>query len=349
MQNAIAIFKSLFSYLFLFCIGGYVIFFQEKKEILNDIEKIFQEALALDMNNRVKETKAPFFFGPSEINPSENYEITVEDSVVAINKGEENKSLLIDEKIFFAMQTILHMENPIKVEELDSLFRLSLYNNGLRSQTAIKLTDNQKKQVQQSAEKLVGQYTFSTKERNLGIHDEITIQGFVRMSAFDIFLKAKLSLLVWGVVCLVVIMFVLFFIKNRRKKVSKATEYMPIDTVKPDKMDEIQPIKKSHLIRISENILFDSERGRISYHDSQVLELTEQPTLLFIAFLEAPDNFLSHEKVEKLIGGGGKDRRAQSIKRLRETLKPIPELSIENLWGAGYHLVYPLPTEKKDI
>ena len=73
---------------------------------------------------------------------SPNIKIETEGQTLHLKK-DAGKFLTAKEKDFLADQVYLSLENPVKIEKLDSLFRLKLKENGFTFKTAVSLYNNE--------------------------------------------------------------------------------------------------------------------------------------------------------------------------------------------------------------
>ena len=97
------------------------------------VSEIWKQTLWEDCTNRMREinVKKKHTFSSTT---SSNIKIVTEKQTFSI-KRDRIKSLTAEEKDFLADQYYLLSKNPVKIEKLDSLFRLKLKENGLNFKT----------------------------------------------------------------------------------------------------------------------------------------------------------------------------------------------------------------------
>lgn len=319
--------------------GGNKIYKKEIIEISNIIEKCFESAILIDITQRVDETGMPHHSGIINGPPSPNITLTTEDTTIVIPKKGRDYIENAEQKRNRFFQTIMIIENPPRASLLDSLFQKVLNENNIYGKTAIKYTLKESNTTTYSCDSTRLRSYDTSEERLLGLMDEISVQYFIKVSLFSALMNnKKQSLILFFTWLILTALFIGIVEIKRRKDIQKTFTYDPPEI----------------LFYISNTLSFDAEKGTIYYGENESLQLTDQLAKLFLCFLQSSNYFLSIEKMEDIMRGdimAGRSWRNQIIKRLRDTLKPVSEIKIENIRGIGYQLVCenstPLPEDKK--
>ncbi len=161
--------------LLIFISGGY----WYSCSLQTQVTEIWKQTLWEDRTNRMREAKVKKkqIFVPS-VSPT--IEIVTEDQTVHL-KRDSIKPYTADEGNFLADQQYLSLKNPVKLEKLDSLFRLKLKENGLDYKTAVSLYNNgtdKKTFYGQEDVKVLHDYLKLTYK--VDIQDIILLEGYVK-------------------------------------------------------------------------------------------------------------------------------------------------------------------------
>lgn len=105
------------------------------------VTEIWKQTLWDDCANRMREIGVKKTHGFSPV-VSSGIKIETESQTLHFEK-DSTKLLTADEGDFLADQYYLSLKNPVKIEKLDSIFRLKLKENGFTFKTAVSLYDNE--------------------------------------------------------------------------------------------------------------------------------------------------------------------------------------------------------------
>jgi DNA-binding winged helix-turn-helix (wHTH) protein len=239
-----------------------------------------------------------------------------------IEKTKASQALSTNEKLYHANQSFLFLKNPVRVPRLLDCWRYELRKRGIICHTAIKYKDNINKVTTASAiDTLFYTAAMTTEERNIGITNEITIQGFAKIiPGLIIHLAPKsfyLPLALWITVC----MLLLFFAFRKKKK--------PLIEECPS------PV-----------VYFDRALGRLSQGDVIVHLTTENLKVFVLLWDNNHEHFADTDFLLKSMYGllekDAKDRFRRTIKRLREQIEPLLEIKVMNIARKGYQLKGPI-------
>jgi len=316
---------------FILVLSGHHIYKKQQNNLTKVIETTFQNIVSIDLNRRYKETEAPYYFGKHTTSPSDQVKIIHEDTTAYISKKKEHSESAILNKHVNVIQTFLQLENPIKVSILDSLLFHELLKEGISIPVAVRYTDNTAKKIYNSkSDTTFYAQANSMEEIVLGVRNEITLQAFVKFPIFAIIKHAKVQYLLLSSIWFLIIG-ILFFLVFRKRSARQTIYY------KHSKSEQ----QLVTLTKVSDSLFWDTEKRTLIYYEN-ALQIPELSAKLFECFLNSPDHYLSNETMEKTLRGkvlNAKSWRAQSIKRLRENLSSIPELSVEVIRGKGYQLI----------
>lgn len=143
------------------------------------VTEIWKHTLWEDCTNRMREidVKKKHIFIPTT---SSDIKIETEGQTLHLKK-DGTESLTTEEKDFLADQYYLSLKNPVKIEKLDSLFRLKLKENSFNFKTAVSLYDNEtakKTFYGQEDVKVLHDYLKLTYK--VDIRDVILLEGYVK-------------------------------------------------------------------------------------------------------------------------------------------------------------------------
>ena len=332
------------------------------------VTEIWKQTLWEDRTNRMREAKVKKkqIFVPSV---SPNIEIVTEDQTVHL-KRDSIKPYTADEGDFLADQQYLSFKNPVKLEKLDSLFRLKLKENGLDYKTAVSLYNNstdKKTFYGQEDVKVLHDYLKLTYK--VDIQDIILLEGYVK--------GGWIESIVWGTSYYVVLSIVLMILgilivkRKQNNKTSKSPDQFvseneqPMETeqalpdepveqkveqlTEPVTEPEVEPVAESLEeslelpLQPTDNVVRYDERLCSLFYSDQTIQLTPKVFELFYFLSQGKDYFQSYELLYKALGDKNvevdKKTMEQLVLRLRKDLNlTIPVLSIETIRAKGYQI-----------
>ncbi|MDR3269624.1 MAG: hypothetical protein LBT83_11245 [Tannerella sp.] len=316
-------------------IAFYHTYDQTRQTLRTKFSGAFDKAVTSEMDRRANEIELYVSIShndPSSSSDKGHYTHETEEGKTVYGKTDRQKALSDQEKINDAKQTGLLKQNPVHVSLLDSLFRTELEKAGIVAPTEVSYTNNLTHITLSSAP--VDSHSgisffataYPTEKRTLGISEEITLQGFVKITPMTVFRCAPptfILLLGGGIVGMLV--YVLIFRKRKTSVLPEATESVedvPAVSATPFQLDAIEqtliyqgsrvPLT-SDMFRIL-NYLWSCENHHAFYKDLSL--------------------FLYGDKVDM---GTGKKRIVQAVKTLRCRIKNIPVI-IENVAQKGYRI-----------
>ena len=317
------------------------------------VTEIWKQTLCDDCVNRMREIEVKKTHGFSPV-ISSDIKIVTEGQTLHIKK-DSAESLTTQEKDFLADQYYLSLKNPVKIEKLDSLFRLKLKENGFNFETAVSLYDNEtakKTFYGQEDVKVLHDYLRLTYK--VDIRDVILLEGYVK--------GGWLENLLWGkgfYILLFLILFggvVILALEKRRLKylmqfvpeneqLREIPLTLPIEFVQDvgvaAELVEEHTQPKLNLQPTVLDIFLDEEKHTLVYADEEIL-LAPKVFDLFYQLAQGKDCFQSYELLYQSLwsdaGSADKKHLEQLVIRLREKLKDIPQLRIETIRGSGYQI-----------
>lgn len=315
----------------------------DKKHILGNTNRLFNKAIHLDKD--IRENETPFFgisipiakdSTPSGLtqkvwNKHASHVITrTNDNTILTQKTEDSGSITKNEKKYLCEQMYLVKKNPIDPARLDSIFAEELHQNHILAQTAviyecdgIKHYSNADSSFYASAYKL--------DDIVLELDHKIRLQGYIKLPFTHIIQQSRslyfLTILIWllltgGATWLL--------LKKKKEEVPAII------------------IPKGY-IAISEKLLFNEKEGILKYLDRKDVVLSGYKLKLFISLLNENGHFIPIETIKDIVWADGmstKNALIQTVKRLREDLRFIPDLKIENSREKGYRLQIKNKTKK---
>lgn len=316
LKNFILIILILISGTMLLLVSTTVIFISQKHNSQKDIQFVLNEAISTDVTNRMAKTYGDLRFGYDANSISA---ITIQKKDTASVPRDISK-FPVDQRVQKAIQSYLLPKDPIKVKSLDSLFQVLLMQHNIVSQTAIRYTNNLAKTISDSKPNSnLYSSKYALEEIILGMQDEITIQGYAKVSSIHIFQRGKKIFLISTALILLLTGLLVIAAYHQRRKFT---------------------IPTTGLYKIARQLQFDMDKPTLFYKDNAV-GMAPQSARLLKLFLEAPEFYLEYDNLEILLWGNInllKNRREQAVNRLRESLGKIPSLHLINERGVGYRL-----------
>lgn len=350
--------------LLIFISGGY----WYSCSLQTQVTEIWKQTLWEDCTNRMREAnvKKKHLFIPSV---SPDIKIITKDQTLHL-KRDSVKPYTADEGDFLADQQYLSFKNPVKLEKLDSLFRLKLKENGLDYKTAVSLYNNstdKKTFYGQEDVKVLHDYLKLTYK--VDIQDIILLEGYVK--------GGWIESIVWGTSYYVVLSIVLMILgilivkRKQNNKSSKSPDQFvseneqPMETEQalPDELVELkveqltEPVTEPEVEPVAEsleeslelplqptdNVVRYDERLCSLFYSDQTIQLTPKVFELFYFLSQGKDYFQSYEFLYKALGDKNvevdKKTMEQLVLRLRKDLNlTIPVLSIETIRAKGYQI-----------
>lgn len=354
--------------LLIFISGGYWYSCSSRTQVT----EIWKQTLWEDRTNRMSEAKVKkkHTFVPTA---SPDIKIITEGQTLHL-KRDSIEPYTADEGDFLADQQYLSFKNPVKLEKLDSLFRLKLKENGLDYKTAVSLYNNgtdKKTFYGQEDVKVLHDYLKLTYK--VDIQDIILLEGYVK--------GGWIESIVWGTSYYVVLSIVLVILgilivkRKQNNKSSKSPDQFVSENEQPQETeqalpDELVEQKVEQLtepeiepetelvaepvaesleeslelpLQPTDNVVRYDERLCSLFYSDQTIQLTPKVFELFYFLSQGKDYFQSYEFLYKALGDKNvevdKKTMEQLVLRLRKDLDlTIPVLSIETIRAKGYQI-----------
>jgi hypothetical protein len=311
--------------------------YQTIEELVSDA---FDVAVISDLD--LREKKAGLFFRQgyhyeSGTEPHSFLEKRQKEQTVH-KKTDTFQLLSVNEKITVIKQSYLLGQNPIKVSVLDSFFRAELEKRNIAAPITVSCSNNLTKEIicfpidPDAFRKRSGISRCLMIRRTTGLHDEITLQGFVRVSPATVFRNVPRSFIFLFIGLCAVTGLLISAILCRKKKrsaslsVPETPEIPPvIDAGPPEPPFSLNPIDQTF-----------SCQGK-------TIRLTRDMFLLFEAIWNSEQHFASYEDLCKILYPKmdmrtGKHRLFQLLCELRKTLDWQDAVIIENVSRKGYRI-----------
>ena len=330
-------------------IGGY----WHSYSLHSKVTEVWKQTLWDDCTNRMREIngKKKQIFS-SETSP--NIEIETEDQTLHL-KENATESLTTKEKDFLADQYYLSLKNPVKIEKLDSLFRLKLKENGFTFKTAVSLYDNETaKKTFYGQEDVKVLHDYLKLAYKVDIRDIILLEGYVKGGWLESLLWGKgyyilLSLILFGSLVLLVL-------EKRRLKylnqfvpeneqLREMLQILPVEFVQNDvelitEPAEIHTQPEFNLRPTNIVVFLDEKKHTLVYADKEI-PLAPKVFSLFYQLAQGKDYFQSYDFLFQSLwsdqGSVDKKHLEQLVIRLRKYLKDIP-LNIDTIRGSGFQI-----------
>lgn len=332
-------------------------FKQSEVQFQNDILQMFQKAVTLEKDKKVIDSKLLVLSSYSEEDTSRYIQVENKERQYRVEKSSEAKEYTITEKQERMLQTVFRTENPIQPVVLDSIFYALLSPNIHPVHTAVRYKDNITGIVSCSiSDTACLKSAFHTKEILTGIENEISLQGYVFVSWWEVLEKSKGR--VWGLIIswILIIVFSSVSLLVYRKKVKSVLIPDPILVSEPDSVPAPDPIpftpeariltlaeispQEHVIIQLTPDLYWDIKSSKLIHNGQDEVPLTLQFSQLMTLFFSKTDYYVSRDELLEFLGGkdsgGVKDRLDQAIRRFRKALESVPEIRIENDRGKGY-------------
>lgn len=310
----------------LFCFNIiYGSYSKHKTDSIQKIEKIFALTIREDKARRQNEQAISYhhFKEPEQNNDS----ILIESEKGSIKIRKENSlgHLPEDEKMYIHFQMYLSLRNPIRATTLDSLFNRNLQDEHIPALTAVTYTIDGKTEYSHADSSF---YTpdHALEEVVIGVNREIVLQAYAKI---PIYYLIKQSLPLYITIILVWIGIVALFVWWTCFKKTKNLTIIPIPEV------------TQVLMKITNDLSFDEEHGILIYKDTTVV-LKNKGLSVFSLLLKYKGYYIASEEILQTCwpeGSVTKDALTTTIKRLKQDIEPIPELTIESARSKGYKLI----------
>jgi len=316
--------------LLIFCIGAYFIYLNETRSIQNKVEESFYLALSTDMDKRLKDTSFFYSYASDSKEKTDKIKMFSSDTTTLLKKDGVDE-LSVEKKYMNAIQTILKFETPIDINILDSTFLSILNSHNIPAITKTIYTEKEQN-IHIESEFPTNNYKiiFKTKPFIFGMTDEMSAQGFAKVPFSFLLVLSKSYYMLLAGILLIIDILIYYIFKQRNKPLRSQYDIF-----------NILNNENSNLLFLSQTISFDPDKHVVYYKEKYSLQLTKQQGKLLNCFLKAADFYLSNQQLEISLWGTemySVSRRQQAINRLRDALKTIPELQIENVRGVGYQL-----------
>lgn len=251
-----------------------------------------------------------------------------------------------EEKNEWCNQDFLTHRDPGR-SVLDSLFQISLMENKIKAQVAIRYICNGKI-IDSNTNSLLYNDVYALEPivyRKDAIEaNNIILQAYVKFPFKTVLLRSPLLIIIFclwlislaGIVCY-------YYLVRCKKKQEPATLTIPISTV---------PLLTEQAIVWTElpcGLLFDEKYGDLQYKGQVCAQLRDNNLRLFRCFLKTEEHKLTIEDIcievlNRNINEGltESDRSAVSsaIYRFRITLKSIPVIKIETIRATGFRMIF---------
>lgn len=297
------------------------IYHSNQADIESKLEPSLRVAVDKDLNTRFVKSGIPYTTSNSGTKINKRI-ITTDEKSIRVHSYKKTDipryTNYVDESM---KQSCLNDFLPINPDALNNYFNDELQLKNIHTITAIKITDlalKKKKTVQDTVLYQSYDYKYSYL---LGIEDELRLDAYIRYTfATILFYKGIIWLPLFIGLCTLIICF-LFSVKyHRSMKENKITQ-----------LDE-------QTYRLGENILNIKEG--ILYKNGEPCKIRKQKFKLLLAFLQAPNNFLSINEINNVVWEDSKSDPILSrihtlISDLRKDI--APDLVIKDT-NKGYRL-----------
>ncbi|WP_455786809.1 helix-turn-helix domain-containing protein [Parabacteroides goldsteinii] len=338
--------------LLIFISGGYWYSCSSRTKVT----KIWKQTLWEDRTNRMREAnvKTKYIFVPSA---SPDIKIITEGQTLHL-KRDSIKPYTADEGDFLGDQQYLLLKNPVKLENLDSLFRLKLKENGLDYKTAVSLYNNgtdKKTFYGQEDVKVLHDYLKLTYK--VDIQDIILLEGYVK--------GGWIESIVWGTSYYVVLSIVLVILgilivkRKQNNKSSKSPDQFVSENEQPQETEQALPDElveqkveqltepevepEAEPVLPTDNLVRYDERMYSLIYGEKTITLTRKVFKLFCYLSQGKDYFQPYEYLYEALGNKNTESDKKTVEQLafhlrRDLSKSIPILNIETIWAKGYQI-----------
>lgn len=299
------------------------------------IQSALEKAIDVDKDIRFKQLNAPIWIGAVPKDTTEYTTLEHENKpTIRIKRSDTTKKMGQTEKLNHVLQTFLHIENPVNVNVLDSIFNHELQKKALKAQTAIGYIDNiSGKNITNRTDSIFFRSVCTTDTLTYGIRNEVSIIGYAKIPTLYIINQGKYQILGISFIWLTTFIFLSLWGFSIKKSQNKLDAEI---------IDSVLDIPSDSLRQISKELLLDKKLCLL-IKDDRKIKLTSQSVQIIELLLCNTDYYLSYDELIFKLWGKveckGQERLTQSIKRLRESLKWCPEITIENIRKEGYRLV----------
>lgn len=317
------------------------------------VTEIWKHTLWEDCTNRMREidVKKIHILSPTV---SSDIKIETEDKTLHLKK-DGTALLTTAEKDFLADQFYLSLKNPVKIEELDSTFRLKLKENGFNFKTAVSIYNNDSdKKTFYGINNVCLLLDYLKLTYKVDIQNVIVLEGYVRGGWLESLLWGKgyyilLSLILFGSLVLLVL-------EKRRLKylnqfvpeneqLREMLQILPVEFVQKDvelitEPAEIHTQPEFNLRPTNIVVFLDEKKHTLVYADKEI-PLAPKVFSLFYQLTQGKDYFQSYDFLFQSLwsdqGSVDKKHLEQLVIRLRKYLKDIP-LNIDTIRGSGFQI-----------
>lgn len=302
--------------------SGYI-FCEGRQSALIEIRSLCDKVMHQDKENRLNEIGALSYSG-YKMSDCDTIITYSNDNVEKIVKNNNAVDMTADEKVYRVDQSYLLIANPIDIFVLDSLFNLALRQINMENiQTALAYTVNNDTVIYSNPDSAFYFSATSLSPIATGVKDEIVIQAYVDIPFFYVVSSHKEHFLILLIVfCLILgVLFIIWYNKKFVVSIHETTR---------------------GLIKIKENLLFDKEKGVLYFNRDIQVALINRRLDIFILLLESPEHFQTSKEIIRIVWGNGgtSDVLNSTLRRLREDLKPIPDIKIVHENGGYYLHIY---------
>lgn len=320
----------------------------------NKVTEVWKRTLWEDCTNRMSEinVKKKHIFSSTT---SSDIKIVTEGQTLHLKK-DSTESLTADEGDFLADQYYLSLKNPVKIEKLDSLFRLKLMENGFTFKTAVSLYNNEtEKKTFYGQEDVKVLHDYLKLTYKVDISDVAILEGYVKGGWLESLLWGKgyyilLSLILFGALALLML---------EKRKLKYLKQYvpenqllweilptLPAESVLQDVEQVTEPVEvhtqpELNLQPTTLVVFLDENKHTLVYADKEI-PLAPKVFGLFYQLAQGKDYFQSYDFLLQNLWSNDeiadKKHLEQVVIRLRKDLKDIPWLSIDAIRGSGYQI-----------
>ncbi|WP_161951771.1 winged helix-turn-helix domain-containing protein [Parabacteroides timonensis] len=319
------------------------------------VTEIWKQTLWDDCANRMREigVKKTHGFSPEV---SSGIKIETENQTLYFEK-DSTKVLTADEGDFLADQFYLSLKNPVKIEELDSTFRLKLKENGFNFKTTVSIYNNDSdKKTFYGINNVCLLPDYLKLTYKVDIQDVIVLEGYVKGGWLDSLLWGKgyyilLSLIFFGSLVLLVLekrrlKYLNQFVSENEQS-REIPQTLPAEFVQQDvefitESVEIHAQPEFNLRPTNIVVFLDEKKHTLVYADKEI-PLAPKVFGLFYLLAQGKDYFQSYDFLLENLWSDKESRDKKHLEqvviRLRKDLKDdLPWLNIDVIRGSGYQI-----------